>query len=87
MAPSLKPHQEVLINLRAYNNVPPLPGDIVVAYHPAQANLLIVKRILFVEEDGRCYLHGDNTIKSSDSREFGLVSQKHIIGKVHCLLP
>lgn len=87
MMPSLEPHQEVLISPRAYKNVLPRSGDIVVAYHPVQTDLLIVKRILFVEEDGRCYLQGDNAIESNDSRQFGLVSKKQIIGKVHCLLP
>lgn len=85
--PHLHPHQEVLINPGAYQNTLPLPDDIVVAYHPSQADLLIVKRILFVETDGRCYLQGDNEIESSDSRQFGLVSPQQIVGKVHCLFP
>ena len=87
MLPSLRPDQEVLINPKAYKNAPLLPDDIIVAYHPGQADLLIVKRILFVEADGRCYVQGDNAIESNDSRQFGLVSPQQIIGKVHCLFP
>lgn len=87
MTPTLQPHQEVLINPRAYRRALPVPGEIVVVPHPHQANLLIVKRILFVESDGRCYLQGDNANESTDSRQFGLVPLSQIAGKVHCLLP
>ena len=87
MVPTLKPRQEVLINPKAYEKVLPQPDDIVVAYHPYQAGLLIVKRILFVEPDGHCYLKGDNAAESSDSQQFGLVSRHKIAGKVQCLFP
>jgi len=87
MMPILPPSQEVLIDTAAYHHIPPQPGDIVVAYHPLQPKLLIVKRILFVHIDGRCYLKGDNAASSSDSRQFGLVPPEQIAGKVFCLFP
>ena len=87
MTPTLQPHQEVLINPRAYRHFQPLPGEIVVVEHPHQAGLFIVKRILFVELDGRCYLQGDNRAESTDSRQLGLFPLKQISGRVHCLFP
>lgn len=87
MLPTLRPDQEVLINPQAYRQCLPSPGHIVVVRHPQQPELLIVKRILFLASDGRCYLQGDNAIESTDSRQFGLLPLSYIAGKVHCLLP
>ena len=87
MSPRLLPGNEVLIDPRAFNRNPPLEGDIVVAAHPKQAGLLIIKRVEFVENDGRCYLKGDNRRESSDSRQFGLVNAEALRGKVICLFP
>jgi hypothetical protein len=46
MLPLLQPGQEVLVDLAAYRQQPPQAGDIVVAYHPQQPQLPIVKRVL-----------------------------------------
>lgn len=87
MLPTLKPRQETLIDPRAYKHTHPFPGDVVIADHPQQPGLRIVKRVLFVESDGRCYLQGDNKLESKDSRQFGLVPLNKIRGKICCLLP
>lgn len=87
MLPLLAPGYEVLIDPAAYAHTPPEPGDIVVAYHPQQAELRIIKRVEFVEPDGRCYLKGDNPDLSKDSRQFGLVSPVLLLGQVICLFP
>lgn len=87
MMPELPPPQEVLLDPSAYQRQLPLPGEIVVAYHPYQPGLRIIKRILFVEANGHCYLQGDNPDESQDSRQFGLISLEQIQGKVLCLLP
>lgn len=55
-------------------------GDIVVATHPIQTDLTIVKRIDSVASDGRFRLRGANPEESTDS--FGLISQNKIIGKM-----
>ncbi|NER82783.1 MAG: nickel-type superoxide dismutase maturation protease [Leptolyngbya sp. SIO1D8] len=87
MLPLLFPGQEVLINPTAYTQVSPVPGDIVVAVHPQQPDLRIIKRVEFVEPDGRCYLKGENTQESSDSRQFGLIARAQLQGKVVCSFP
>lgn len=87
MLPLLAPGQEVLIDAAAYRRRSPQPDDIVVAYHPQQPHLRIIKRIEFVASEGRFYLKGENSSESSDSRQFGLVSQTQIVGQVVCLFP
>ena len=87
MLPSLSAEQEVLVDPAAYTQARPEPGDVVVAYHPQQTELRIIKRIEFVEADGRCYLKGDNSNISGDSRQFGLVPLALLAGKVICLFP
>ena len=87
MLPLLPSGCEVLIDPAAYRQRLPESDDIVVVQHPKQPQLRIIKRILFVESDGRCYLKGDNAAASSDSRQFGLVACAQLQGKVICLLP
>ncbi len=79
MFPLLKPGDEVLLDFRAYRRRPPCPGDIVVARHPTQAGLEIIKRVAKVDADGRFHLQGDNPdpTQSSDS----LVTCRHILGR------
>ncbi len=80
MQPLLDPGDEVLVDPRAYRHQPPRIGEIVVARHPAQANLQIVKRVAEVRSDGRCQLQGDNPdpAQSSDS----IVAASLILGRV-----
>jgi nickel-type superoxide dismutase maturation protease len=84
MMPLLKPGDEVLINPRAYRSAAPRPGDIVVAQHPYQPKLRLVKRIAKTTDDGRYYLEGDNPTESTDSRSFGPISPQQIVGQVTC---
>ena len=54
-------------------------GDIVVAIHPIQTDITIIKRIESM--DGSSFrLRGTNAQESTD--KFGLVSRERIIGKV-----
>lgn len=78
MLPTLKAGDRVLVNTHAPLN----PGDIVLAKHPFKSSLQIIKRLLSIEPDGRVFLSGDNASASSDSHIFGVVTQKHLIGKV-----
>ena len=84
MLPLLKAGDEVLVDRRAYRRTEPTRGDIVVAEHPTQANLPLIKRVVSVLEDGRCILKGDNLAFSTDSRSFGAVSPTQILGRVTC---
>ena len=87
MSPLLKPGDEVLVNPRAYRRMPPNPGDIVVARHPYRIDLLLVKRVAAVLADGHCLIEGDNPSESTDSRSFGAVTPKQILGQVTSRFP
>ena len=56
-------------------------GDIVVASHPKIKSKLIIKRIYQIHQN-KFDLRGDNSLSSTDSREWGLVELDSIVGKV-----
>ncbi len=84
MFPLLKPGEEVLADWRAYRRHGPQVGDIVVAWHPAQPGVKIIKRVTAVSADGRCQLQGDNRAETTD---FTDLSTALILGRVTSLFP
>ncbi len=87
MFPLLKEGEEVLVDTKAYYHSWPEIGDLVIAWHPQKENLRIIKRVVRVDEKGNCFLMGENSLESNDSRSFGLVSSQQIIGKVTSKFP
>lgn len=79
MFPLLKSGDEVLLDLRAYRKQPPQIGDIVVANHPTQSGVKIVKRVTAVHASYTFQLEGDNPGQSTD---FDHVAGEQIIGRV-----
>lgn len=86
MTPLFQSGEEILFDPKAYRNSLPRIGDIVVAKHPHQAKQ-IVKRVAVVLEDGSCFLKGDNSNASTDSRSYGFIPLTKIIGRVTCKFP
>ncbi len=82
MLPLLQPGDEILVNFKAYRNQSPQAGEIIVAQHPYKPNTRIVKRVSGVREDGACFLQGDNSAESTDSRAFGWIHPQQILGRV-----
>ena len=82
MLPLLQPGTEILIDPHAYHKFPPQIDDIVVTTHPCDPQLTIVKRITDIDREGKCFLTGDNLAASTDSRHWGTVGFREIIGKV-----
>lgn len=78
MEPLLKKGDKVLVFNWAYLINSPKTGDLVVA---RVNNRLLIKRIHLIKGD-QAYLIGDNQSQSTDSREFGFVGIKNIVGKV-----
>ena len=56
-------------------------GDVVLLQHPKRSNLSVVKRLSHREGDGWWVL-GDNPDMSDDSREFGVVAEELILGRL-----
>jgi len=58
-------------------------GDVVVAWHPREADLRIIKRVEFVDGSG-VYLMSDNRefVDAGDSRTFGLVDVGRVFARV-----
>ena len=81
MLPGLKAGDLVLADKKAYAQALPECGDIVVALHPIKQDLIIIKRVAELTNEGAIYLLSDNP-EGSDSRQFGAVTLKHVLAKV-----
>lgn len=79
MFPLLEQGDEVLVDPGAYRHTQPQVGDLVIAQHPAQAGLQIVKRVAVVE-NGRFHLKGDNPDPTQSSDV--VVPRALILGRV-----
>lgn len=82
MLPVLKPGDRVFIDPSATAEF--REGDIVLARHPFKQSVKIIKRIREITPEGRFFLVGDNLPESTDSRSFGAISRKDILGKAVC---
>lgn len=81
MIPTLEPGAFVLMSLSS-EEIP--DGAIVVARHPREPGLLIVKRSRVVGEE--FWLTSDNQAEGSDSRDFGTVPAASVLGLVTLVL-
>lgn len=81
MYPTLGDGERVVVDTMAYREAPPVVGDIVLARHPFVRDTWIIKRVVGVAEDDRYVLQGDNSLESSDSRSFGPVALRNILGR------
>jgi nickel-type superoxide dismutase maturation protease len=81
MLPTLQNGDQVLVEKKEDYQI----NDIVVAKHPYQKNVILIKRVSEINEKG-FYLLGDNQSESTDSRTLGTFQPKEIIGKVICKL-
>ncbi len=86
MVPTLKPGDEVLVKphryVRSYQE-----GDCVCFYRPDKPGLLCVKRIQQVFDQSSFEVMGDNKACSTDSRHFGHLPLRCLIGQVICTFP
>lgn len=80
MEPTYSPGDTLFVSRILHKLFPPKVGDVVVAKDPRDGRLLL-KRIKRITQ-GLVTLKGDNPAKSTDSRHFGHLPRKSIIGKV-----
>ena len=82
MYPTLRDGDVVSVDTEAYRDAPPAAGDLVLARHPFKREVLMVKRVHSVTDDGRVDVRGDLPSESEDSRGFGALSPDRILGRV-----
>ncbi len=82
MVPTLMPGDEVAVDAKAKI----FPGDIVVIRHPYKKDIVLIKRVVRIEPDGKLFLASDNPDGSTDSRAFGAVSLEYKKGKAVAVL-
>lgn len=79
MIPLFYPGENVLVNKLAYFFQNPKIGDVIIIKTRSRKRL--IKRIEKISSE-KIYVIGENKIKSIDSRRFGPILKKEIIGKV-----
>ena len=82
MLPLLQPGDLLFVDVHAYQEECPQVGELVVAFHPQQPTLKIIKRISGILVDNRYVLSSDNPLEGTDSRTFGPLPLTSIVGKV-----
>ena len=87
MEPAFHDGDRLVVNKLAYSRRAPAAGDAVVVRDPDVRARFLLKRIAVAPDHidpgpRRIYLLGDNAAESRDSRHFGLVHRRDIIGKV-----
>ena len=99
MAPTLSPGDCLYVDPNAYRERPPARGEIVVLCDPILPSRILVKRIGFLPGElappggspvppGSVYVLGDDLSASRDSREFGAVSVRQLVGRAYqCYRP
>jgi nickel-type superoxide dismutase maturation protease len=80
MGPTIKVGQTVLVNRLSYWFTKPKIDDIIALYDPRDGKILI-KRIT-KKNRTKYFVEGDNKGASTDSRVFGWIEKRAIIGKV-----
>lgn len=90
MAPTLLPGERLLFDRLAYVRDRPRAGDIELVAHPLRPELRLVKRLVGLPGEvidgrtlarGEYWVLGDNESESTDSREFGAVRRRDLLGR------
>ncbi len=82
MEPDFKSGDYIIVNKLAYLFGSPKKDDIIVFKHPKEKDMLLLKRIHSISNSNEIYVVGDNKDFSRDSRHFGPIKRRMIVGKV-----
>lgn len=80
MSPTFSDGMSVLVNRVSFIFKSPQVNDIIALYDPRDRKVLI-KRVVKIEEK-KYFVQGDNKNSSTDSRVFGMIDKRDIIGKI-----
>ena len=83
MEPTLREGDVVFVDTRPSTAASHRDLDVIVARHPQQNDVEIIKRIEFLD-DGAMFLRSDNADdpNAADSRRFGMVPASNFVGLV-----
>lgn len=85
MEPAYQAGDRLLVNRLAYLRRRPMRGEVVVLHDPERPGHLLLKRVATAPDGdpgpSSCYVLGDNAAASRDSRSFGPVPRKLIVGR------
>ena len=89
MLPTLRPGDRLRVDPREFRSRAPRVGEIIILIDPADASRWLVKRVTAVDlSAGTVEVRGDAPATARDSREFGPVPLRSIIGRVYeCYYP
>lgn len=82
MEPQIKDGSLLLVNRLIYKCKKPKVGEIVVFASPLDGKFLCKRIRSYDESEDTCELAGDNIHDSMDSRRFGKIKRKQILGRV-----
>ncbi len=87
MVPTLRPGDRLWVDRAAYRrDRSPTVGEIVVVVDPEEPTRWLVKRVSSVDlQSGAITVRGDATASARDSRRFGPVPLRSLIGRVYRL--
>lgn len=80
MTPTYSSGTRILVNRLFYLFTPLKKGDIIVFRSPRD-KMILIKRVERIHKE-KIFVLGDNKRESIDSRVFGMITKKDIIGKV-----
>ena len=84
MVPTLLPGDRLLVDRRAYRDRLPEVGEIVVLLDPEEPARWLVKRVAAVDARARSVeVRGDAADAARDSRRFGPVPARSVVGRVY----
>ncbi len=82
MAPALRDGDFVIVDRKVFSGRMPRRGEVILATDPREPARTLVKRVTWVDLHGQLWLEGDNPDGSTDSRQFGRVTPRALVGRV-----
>ena len=87
MLPTLADGQEILVYPYRPSEHEVKVGVVLLIQHPIQSDVQMIKRISSIDGEDAITVRGDNASESTDSRQFGRIRKRHILGIVDCSFP